>query len=176
MIQNTLLSLNKTKNKTQDVKNKKEQINIDDLFLNVGENPCYLRHLSFEDLEVNELFDVLNSKEKTKKLCDSALNTKISETNEGTLSKEFNVLTKKNSCSFDIEEKEEIINQKIRKYSENLVAKNRFRKSDEQIQTLEIEFKKNPFWDKKKISEMAELTGLTTYQVYKWKWDNSFMI
>ena len=36
---------------------------------------------------------------------------------------------------------------------------------------LNIEFEKNPIWDKKLISRLALEVGLPFYKVYKWNWD-----
>jgi len=49
--------------------------------------------------------------------------------------------------------------------------KKRKRKSNRQLEILMDEFNKDEDWSKEKIAKMAEVTGLTESQVYKWCWD-----
>ena len=49
--------------------------------------------------------------------------------------------------------------------------KKRKRKSTAQLKVLKKEFEQESNWDKEKITEMAEATGLSQAQVYKWWWD-----
>jgi hypothetical protein len=47
----------------------------------------------------------------------------------------------------------------------------RNRKNNEQVNLLIREFELNPYWNKEKISGLAQGTGLSEAQVYKWNWD-----
>lgn len=49
--------------------------------------------------------------------------------------------------------------------------KQRHRKSQEENKVLMLHFKRNKKWDKKKMEELIQLTGLKASQIYKWKWD-----
>ena len=49
--------------------------------------------------------------------------------------------------------------------------KKRKRKSTTQLKVLKKELQQQSNWDKDKIAEMAEATGLSQAQVYKWWWD-----
>ena len=48
-----------------------------------------------------------------------------------------------------------------------------FKKNREQTRLLDIEFDKNPNWNKAKMRELAEMLGLKDSQIYKWHWDRS---
>ncbi|KAL4443086.1 hypothetical protein ABPG74_002153 [Tetrahymena malaccensis] len=47
----------------------------------------------------------------------------------------------------------------------------RKRKNNDQLKILKIEYQKGGFWGKEKILEVAQITGLSESQVYKWCWD-----
>lgn len=47
----------------------------------------------------------------------------------------------------------------------------RKRKNNIQLKILKSEFSKNDNWNKEKITHVAQLTGLSESQVYKWCWD-----
>ena len=47
----------------------------------------------------------------------------------------------------------------------------RQRKNKTQLNTLIGAFKSEPVWEHKLVQKLADLTGLTTNQVYKWGWD-----
>lgn len=47
----------------------------------------------------------------------------------------------------------------------------RKRKNNAQLKILKTEFSKNDSWSKEKIAYVAQLTGLSESQVYKWCWD-----
>lgn len=47
----------------------------------------------------------------------------------------------------------------------------RNRKNYEQVQVLVEEYNINPCWSKESVSALAEKTGLSETQVYKWGWD-----
>lgn len=49
--------------------------------------------------------------------------------------------------------------------------KKRKRKSSGQIKILKQQLEMQPNWNKEKIVEMSEMTGLSQSQVYKWWWD-----
>jgi hypothetical protein len=49
--------------------------------------------------------------------------------------------------------------------------KKRQRKSEAQHKLLEAHYKKSKKWDKNKMAELQQLTGLKPSQIYKWKWD-----
>jgi hypothetical protein len=65
------------------------------------------------------------------------------------------------SCQFEENDYEE---------DENGVKK-RKRKSTNQIKMLKLELDSESNWNKDKIAEMSEITGLSQSQVYKWWWD-----
>eukprot|EP00347_Sterkiella_histriomuscorum_P008730 403343971 len=44
-------------------------------------------------------------------------------------------------------------------------------KTEEQLKYLQSEFSKNPFWDKQKMTQISQLTGLSETKIYKWNWD-----
>jgi len=48
----------------------------------------------------------------------------------------------------------------------------RSRKSSQQLQVLLQEYQREPAWSKEFITELANRTGLTTAQIYKWSWDH----
>ena len=48
---------------------------------------------------------------------------------------------------------------------------NRVRKDEGQIQLLIQAFKKSPDWSKEQVAGLAQASGLTESQVYKWAWD-----
>ena len=50
-------------------------------------------------------------------------------------------------------------------------AQKRKRKSNQQLDLLMQEFQRRPFWSKEVMSELADRTGLSEAQVYKWGWD-----
>jgi hypothetical protein len=50
-------------------------------------------------------------------------------------------------------------------------ALKRSRKSSQQLQVLLQEYQREPIWSKEFITELANRTGLTTAQIYKWSWD-----
>ena len=50
-------------------------------------------------------------------------------------------------------------------------TRRRNRKNNEQISLLISEFESNQNWDKDTISLLANRTGLSEGQVYKWNWD-----
>eukprot|EP00826_Nyctotherus_ovalis_P058948 TRINITY_DN8155_c0_g1_i1.p1 TRINITY_DN8155_c0_g1~~TRINITY_DN8155_c0_g1_i1.p1 ORF type:complete len:201 (+),score=52.05 TRINITY_DN8155_c0_g1_i1:260-862(+) len=54
---------------------------------------------------------------------------------------------------------------------EKRVIRRRKRKNMDQLKLLYNEYKKNPNWNKTTMAEMAQKTGLTEAQVYKWSWD-----
>eukprot|EP01022_Parablepharisma_sp_SALTPOND_P000853 TRINITY_DN105147_c1_g1_i1.p1 TRINITY_DN105147_c1_g1~~TRINITY_DN105147_c1_g1_i1.p1 ORF type:complete len:322 (+),score=25.01 TRINITY_DN105147_c1_g1_i1:310-1275(+) len=54
---------------------------------------------------------------------------------------------------------------------EDRIIRRRKRKSIEQLKVLYNEYKKNSNWNKATMAEMAEKTGLSEAQVYKWSWD-----
>ena len=47
----------------------------------------------------------------------------------------------------------------------------RNRKNDKQVEVLKAKFDFNRLWTKKEIKALAEETGLSQSQVYKWRWD-----
>lgn len=47
----------------------------------------------------------------------------------------------------------------------------RLKKNFDQIQVLELEYTKDPQWDKTKMMKLSKKVGLTFSQVYKWHWD-----
>jgi 6-pyruvoyl-tetrahydropterin synthase len=47
----------------------------------------------------------------------------------------------------------------------------RKRKNTCQVQVLIDEYNKSPVWTKEQVVELAEKTGLSEAQVYKWGWD-----
>ena len=49
--------------------------------------------------------------------------------------------------------------------------KRRQRKNKDQLKVLDIEFQKNPHWDREYIRVMAQKLGLRECQIYKWHWD-----
>ena len=49
--------------------------------------------------------------------------------------------------------------------------KKRKRKSNSQLKVLKLELEKETFWDKEKILQVSQSTGLSESQVYKWFWD-----
>lgn len=52
-------------------------------------------------------------------------------------------------------------------------GKSRNRKNNDQLKLLIGEFKEHPAWDKSFINGLAEKTGLSFGQIYKWHWDFS---
>mmetsp|Transcript_64315 Transcript_64315/g.73834 ORF Transcript_64315/g.73834 Transcript_64315/m.73834 type:complete len:462 (+) Transcript_64315:603-1988(+) len=54
---------------------------------------------------------------------------------------------------------------------DNNSLRKRKRKSPEQLNFLAVEFEKNPYWSKEKTMMLADKTGLSEAQVYKWSWD-----
>lgn len=50
-------------------------------------------------------------------------------------------------------------------------SKKRNRKNREQVQLLISEFEDNPLWSKEVIRILAQKTGLSEAQIYKWNWD-----
>ena len=48
-----------------------------------------------------------------------------------------------------------------------------FKKNRDQTRLLDIEFDKNPNWNKGKMRELAEILGFKDSQIYKWHWDRS---
>ncbi len=63
------------------------------------------------------------------------------------------------------------ISRSCSKMSSQNGLKKRKRKSSRQLEILMEEFTREEDWSKEKISKMAEITGLTESQVYKWCWD-----
>ena len=57
------------------------------------------------------------------------------------------------------------------KLMDGLANRKRFRKNDDQVKILLHEFNENPYWTKEIVTELAEKTGLSEAQVYKWNWD-----
>ena len=51
------------------------------------------------------------------------------------------------------------------------IIRRRKRKSYDQLNYLMEVFEKNPEWTKEIMQEVAEKTGLSEAQVYKWGWD-----
>ena len=51
------------------------------------------------------------------------------------------------------------------------IIRRRKRKNMDQLKVLYNEYKKNPNWNKGTMAEMAQKTGLSEAQVYKWSWD-----
>jgi hypothetical protein len=47
----------------------------------------------------------------------------------------------------------------------------RKRKSNKQLNVLKAEFDADPHWPKEKITALADKTGLSEGQIYKWSWD-----
>ena len=62
-------------------------------------------------------------------------------------------------------------NQKIGEEKENRIIRRRKRKNTEQLKMLYNEYKKNPNWNKSMLADMAQKTGLSEAQIYKWSWD-----
>lgn len=50
-------------------------------------------------------------------------------------------------------------------------SKKRNRKNGEQVRLLISEFEDNPLWSKEVIRILAQKTGLSEAQIYKWNWD-----
>ena len=48
-----------------------------------------------------------------------------------------------------------------------------FKKNKDQTEILDIEFDKNPYWNKDKMRELGDRLGLKPSQIYKWHWDRS---
>lgn len=55
--------------------------------------------------------------------------------------------------------------------SDHIKKSKRNRKNYEQVQVLVEEYNMNPCWSKESVSALAEKTGLSETQVYKWGWD-----
>jgi hypothetical protein len=47
----------------------------------------------------------------------------------------------------------------------------RYMKSHDQVKILEVEFAKNPYWNKEKMKLLSSKLHLKESQVYKWNWD-----
>ena len=47
----------------------------------------------------------------------------------------------------------------------------RLRKNQDQYKILLNEFDKEQIWSKERIHELAETSGLSWAQIYKWNWD-----
>ena len=65
----------------------------------------------------------------------------------------------------------EILNSASTSYSLKKQKWRRNRKNSEQVKILIEEFKRNCHWSKELVLHLAEVTGLTEVQVYKWSWD-----
>ena len=112
----------------------------------------------------------------------SVINESVKKSNEQNETKEINTVKKESPCK-DLKEKNKDVNtlkqskqndkvkHKEEIENENRIIKRRKRKKSEQIKMLSIEYKKNPNWNKTTMAEMAQKTGLTEAQVYKWSWD-----
>ena len=112
----------------------------------------------------------------------SVINESVNKSNDQNETKEINTVKKDSSCK-DLKEKNkdastlkqskqnDKVKHKDENENENRIIKRRKRKNSEQIKMLSIEYKKNPNWNKTTMSEMAQKTGLTEAQVYKWSWD-----
>lgn len=71
----------------------------------------------------------------------------------------------------DAEENEENCSDNEGNWSEENGIKKRKRKSTTQIKLLKQELDGEMNWTKEKIVRMAQITGLSQSQVYKWCWD-----
>ena len=47
----------------------------------------------------------------------------------------------------------------------------RVKKSKAQVEILKSEFRRNPEWCSRTLQRLAETTGFTPAQLYKWNWD-----
>lgn len=52
-----------------------------------------------------------------------------------------------------------------------IYKRERTRKSGKQHELLMTHYRRNPKWDRKKLEELKQLTGLKIAQIYKWMWD-----
>lgn len=71
---------------------------------------------------------------------------------------------------YTIAEKVEIMRERDESSEKNSIRKRR-RKTSNQLKILKVEFEKDSNWTKDHITRIANTTGLSESQVYKWCWD-----